>query len=87
PVIPHYTGAELFKGQQLHTRDYQTAEAFTGKHVVIVGGGISALQLLDEISQVTTTTWVTRSEPQFRETPFTEEDGRAAVAIVEDRVR
>ncbi|MBB5090472.1 NAD(P)-binding domain-containing protein [Pseudochrobactrum saccharolyticum] len=87
PVIPHYTGAELFKGQQLHTRDYQTAEAFIGKHVVIVGGGISALQLLDEISQVTTTTWVTRSEPQFRETPFTEEDGRAAVAIVEDRVR
>ena len=87
PVIPHYTGAELFKGQQLHTRDYQTAEAFAGKHVVIVGGGISALQLLDEISQVTSTTWVTRSEPQFRETPFTEEDGRAAVAIVEDRVR
>lgn len=87
PVIPHYTGAELFKGQQLHTRDYQTAKAFSGKHVIIVGGGISALQLLDEISQVTTTTWVTRSEPQFRETPFTEEDGRAAVAIVEDRVR
>ena len=87
PVIPHYTGAELFKGQQLHTRDYQAAEAFAGKHVIIVGGGISALQLLDEISQVTTTTWVTRSEPQFRETPFSEEDGRAAVAIVEDRVR
>jgi len=87
PVIPHYTGAELFKGQQLHTRDYQTAEVFSGRHVIIVGGGISALQLLDEISQVTTTTWVTRSEPQFRETPFTEEDGRAAVAIVEDRVR
>jgi cation diffusion facilitator CzcD-associated flavoprotein CzcO len=87
PVIPHYTGAELFKGQQLHTRDYQTAEVFSGKHIIIVGGGISALQLLDEISQVTTTTWVTRTEPQFRETPFTEEDGRAAVAIVEDRVR
>lgn len=87
PVIPHYAGAELFKGQQLHTRDYQTANVFKGKHVIIVGGGISAMQLLDEISQVTTTTWVTRREPQFRETPFTEEDGRAAVAIVEDRVR
>lgn len=87
PIIPHYAGAELFKGQQLHTRDYQTADLFKGKHVVIVGGGISALQLLDEISQATTTTWVTRREPQFRETPFTEEDGRAAVAIVEDRVR
>ncbi|MBA8878842.1 NAD(P)-binding domain-containing protein [Phyllobacterium myrsinacearum] len=87
PYIPAYPGADIFKGQQLHTRDYQTADAFVGKHVVVVGGGISALQLLDEISRVTSTTWVTRQEPQFRDQPFTSEDGRAAVAIVEDRVR
>lgn len=36
---------------------------------------------------MTTTDWVTRCEPQFHEGPFTPEDGRAAVAIVEDRVR
>lgn len=87
PYIPAYPGSELFKGRQLHTRDYRTAEEFAGKHVVIVGGGISALQHLDEISKVTGTTWVTRSEPRFREGSFTPEDGRAAVAIVEDRVR
>jgi flavin-binding monooxygenase-like protein len=76
-----------FTGRQLHTRDYRTAAEFAGKHVIVVGGGISALQLLDEISRVTTTTWVTRRPPEFRAGPFTEERGRAAVALVEDRVR
>lgn len=87
PIIPDYPGAERFKGRQLHTRDYRNAQEFAGQHVVIVGGGISALQLLDEISRVASTTWVTRREPQFRDRPFTPEDGRAAVALVEDRVR
>ena len=87
PYIPTYPGADRFKGRQLHTRDYRTPDEFADQHVVVVGSGVSALQLLDEISRVTSTTWVTRREPQFRETPFTPEDGRSAVAIVEDRVR
>ena len=87
PYIPEYPGAERFAGRQLHTRDYRTADEFTGKHVVIVGGGISAIQLLDEISRVTTTTWVTRRPPEFRAGPFDEEAGRAAVKLVEERVR
>ncbi|MGW6701589.1 NAD(P)-binding domain-containing protein [Nocardia sp. NPDC055049] len=87
PFIPRYPGADTFAGRQLHTRDYRTADGFAGKHVVVVGGGISAVQLLDEISLVTSTTWVTRSEPRWRETPFAEQDGRDAVALVEDRVR
>lgn len=87
PHIPDYPGADRFQGRQLHTKDYKTAEDFGGKHVVIVGAGISAIQLLDEISRITSTTWVTRRPPEFRPGTFTEEDGRAAVAIVEDRVR
>lgn len=87
PYVPEIPGAERFRGRQLHTRDYRTAEEFAGQHVVIVGAGISAIQLLDEVSRVTTTTWVTRRPPDFREGPFDEEAGRAAVAIVEDRVR
>ncbi len=87
PFVPRYRGQETFTGRQLHTRDYHDAAEFTGKHVVVVGGGISAVQLLDEISQVTSTTWVTRREPVFREGEFTPEAGRAAVAQVEDRVR
>lgn len=87
PFIPDYPGRERFGGRQLHTRDYRRAEEFAGQHVVVVGGGISAIQLLDEISRITTTTWVTRRPPIFRQGPFDQEAGRAAVKQVEDRVR
>ena len=87
PYIPEYPGADRFRGRQLHTKDYTTSDEFVGRHVIIVGGGISAVQLLDELSRVTTTTWVTRTPPDFREGPFDEQRGREAVAIVEDRVR
>ncbi len=87
PYVPDIPGASRFRGRQLHTKDYRTADEFAGLHVVIVGAGISAIQLLDEISRVTTTTWVTRREPQFLDRLFDENLGRAAVAIVEDRVR
>ncbi|MEO6285441.1 MAG: hypothetical protein ABIN80_09785 [Dyadobacter sp.] len=39
--IPNYLGADLFTGEQLHTRDFKTADYFKGKHVVVVGEGIS----------------------------------------------
>ncbi|UFS95239.1 FAD-dependent oxidoreductase [Nocardia huaxiensis] len=87
PFIPFYRGADTFAGRQLHAHDYRTASEFAGKQVVVVGGGITAIQLLDEISEVTTTTWVTRREPVFRDDEFSPDAGRAAVAIVEDRVR
>lgn len=87
PYIPDYPGKDTFRGRQLHTRDYRAADEFAGQHVVIVGAGISAIQLLDEISQVTSTTWTTRREPDFRDAEFTPEAGRAAVALVEERVR
>ncbi|MCM6773065.1 NAD(P)/FAD-dependent oxidoreductase [Nocardia sp. CDC159] len=87
PFIPYYRGAETFAGRQLHAHDYRTAAEFAGTHVVVVGAGITAVQLLDEISRVTTTTWVSRTEPRWREGPFTPEAGRRAVAMVEERVR
>ena len=87
PQIPYYPGRELFQGQQLHTHDYRTPDVFAGKRVLIAGAGISALQMLDEISRVTDVIWVTRRPPEFHEGDFTPEDGRAAVARVEERVR
>ena len=87
PYVPDYPGRELFRGRQLHTHDYRTAEEFRGQHVLVVGGGISAIQLLNEISKITTTTWVTRTPPRWREGPFNQEAGRAAVKLVEERVR
>lgn len=87
PQIPYYPGRELFQGRQLHAHDYRQAQDFAGQRVAIVGAGISALQMLDEISQVTDTIWLTRRPPEFHEGEFTPEDGRAAVARVEERVR
>ena len=87
PFWPSYPGRATFRGRQLHTTDYVRADEFAGQHVVVVGGGHSAVQLLAEISAVTTTTWVTRRPPQWREGPFDERVGRAAVAMVEAAVR
>lgn len=87
PHCPQYPGWEKFQGRQLHTGEYKHAEEFAGKHVIIVGGGISAVQLLGEISKVTQTTWVTRRPPDFRKYEFNPELGREAVALVEKRVR
>jgi cation diffusion facilitator CzcD-associated flavoprotein CzcO len=55
--------------------------------VVVVGGGTSAVQQLIEISEVADTTWVTRRPPVWRTEQFDEDAGRAAVALVERRVR
>src|SRR5690606_16841451 len=53
PRCPHYPGWEKFRGRQLHTAEYKNASEFRGMHVLIVGGGISAIQLLGEISELT----------------------------------
>jgi cation diffusion facilitator CzcD-associated flavoprotein CzcO len=88
PFVPRWPGQETFRGRQLHTADYRGPAEFAGKRVVVVGGGTSAVQLLLEIAPVAAaTTWVTRRPPVWREGPFKEQDGRAAVALVDERVR
>lgn len=87
PFWPIYPGQFTFKGRQLHVADYVSAEEFRGLHVIVVGGGISAVGLLDEISKVTSTSWFTRREPVWREAAFDQQAGHDAVALVEDRVR
>ncbi|AEN08537.1 MULTISPECIES: NAD(P)-binding domain-containing protein [unclassified Streptomyces] len=88
PFWPRYPGQETFRGRQLHTADYPGPEEFAGLRVVVVGGGASGTQHLMEIAEVAAATyWVTRRPPVFHEGPFGQEQGRAAVAMVEERVR
>lgn len=82
PVLPDHPGKATFQGRQLHTKDYASLEEFTGQRVAIVGGGISALQHLEEISRVAKTFWYTRREPLFREDGFSEQQGRDAISQV-----
>lgn len=87
PFWPRYPGQQRFRGRQLHVADYVSRDEFAGKRVVIVGAGVSAVQLLDEISHVADTYWVTRREPEWVEDEFDVPARVAAIAGVEDRVR
>ncbi len=83
PTLPTYPGQETFLGRQLHTRDYQGPEEFVGHRVAVVGGGISAVQQLEEISRVAPTAWYTRREPVFLAGEFDHETiGRDTIARV-----
>jgi thioredoxin reductase len=86
PFVPAYPGAATFAGEQLHTVDYPGPSHFAGKRVLVVGGGASAVQFLGEIAPLADTIWVTRREPVWRDS-FSRDDGRAAIALVEERVR
>ncbi|MFE1876631.1 FAD-dependent oxidoreductase [Streptomyces sp. NPDC059496] len=88
PFWPRYPGQETFRGRQLHTANYPGPQEFAGARVIVVGGGTSAVQHLLEIAEVAAeTTWVTRRPPVFRDGGFGEAEGRAAVALVDERVR
>ncbi|MEE8600698.1 NAD(P)-binding domain-containing protein [Euzebya tangerina] len=86
PFWPAYPGRDTFEGRQLHSATYDGPASFAGQHVIVVGGGISALQHLAEISEVAETTWVTRRPPEWFEGPLTPERGRQVVAAVAARV-
>ncbi|MFC9677497.1 NAD(P)-binding domain-containing protein [Streptomyces sp. NPDC056949] len=88
PFWPRYPGQETFRGRQLHTAIYPGPEAFRGQRVIVVGGGASGTQHLMEIAPyAAATTWVTRRPPVYNEGTFDENLGRAAVALVDERVR
>lgn len=87
PFWPFSPGQSSFAGRQLHVADYVSADEFAGQRVVIVGAGISAVQLLEEISHVAETFWVTRRAPDWSEEAFDIPARVAAIAGVEDRVR
>jgi cation diffusion facilitator CzcD-associated flavoprotein CzcO len=87
PFWPTLPGMRDFSGRQLHTAGYPGPDAFAGHRVLVVGGGISAVQALIELGPVTAEQhWITRRPPAFVDREFTAEFGRAAVRLVEDRV-
>nr|WP_206184935.1 NAD(P)-binding domain-containing protein [Thermoactinospora rubra] len=88
PHWPFYPGAAGFRGRQLHYAGYRGPGEFAGARVVVVGGGASAMHVLSEVADVAAgVLWVTRRPPVFRSGDFSEEERRAAVAMVEARVR
>ena len=67
PVLPRLPGASEFRGLQLHSAHYRDAAAFTGRSVIVVGGGNSGAQIVAELtaSASTTVDWATLERPVF----------------------
>lgn len=66
PVIPQIPGADTFSGELLHTVDYRRASDFTGKRVVVVGGGNSGAQIAaDLLETAASLDWTTRRPPRL----------------------
>ena len=63
PFWPAYPGQRTFAGRQLHAHDYTGAAQFADQHVIVVGGGCSAVHVLLELQHHASTTWVTRHAP------------------------
>ena len=65
PIIPEVNGIKIFKGKQLHSSEYQKAEDFSNKKVLVVGEGNSGAQILAQVSKVTKTKWAVKNKPEF----------------------
>ncbi|MBJ2119571.1 NAD(P)/FAD-dependent oxidoreductase [Arthrobacter sp. MSA 4-2] len=88
PYLPYYPGRDLFRGQQLHTHGFRAAPDFTGKRVLVVGGGTSAAQFLLQLNDAgASTIWSTRRPVEWLDRDFTPEWGREIEAAVNARTR
>lgn len=84
PHIPFHTGVDQFAGRHVHTQNYGGVENFAGQRVLVVGGGTSAIQFLQELdASGIETVWSTRSVPRWTAKPFDEEWGRQVEADVQ----
>ena len=65
PNVPILRGRELFGGRIIHSAAYRTPDEFAGHRVVVVGGGNSGAQIVADLFERASVTWVTRRPPSF----------------------
>lgn len=65
PHIPAMPDQERFRGEIIHSSSYHNAVPFTGKRVVIVGGGETAADICNEIAQTATKCHVSQRNGQW----------------------
>jgi thioredoxin reductase len=88
PYIPHYPGLDRFRGRRLHTRDFRSAQEFRGERVLVVGGGTSALQFIQQLAaHGAEPVWTTRRTPQWTARTFDAEWGLDVERSVSARTR
>lgn len=70
PFAPWTPGVRDFGGEQAHVCSIESLEPYRGRRVLVVGGGRSALAVLQELARMgVETSWSTRREPDFIEAP------------------
>ncbi|MGW6316437.1 ArsO family NAD(P)H-dependent flavin-containing monooxygenase [Streptomyces sp. NPDC055099] len=84
PFIPAVPGRAQFRGQQLHTVEYRSPRDFTGRRVVVVGGGNSGAQIAADLAYDSDLTWVTQRPARFLADDI---DGRALFDVATARRR
>ncbi|KPP71664.1 dimethylaniline monooxygenase-like, partial [Scleropages formosus] len=52
PYIPPIPGMDKFSGMLMHSHNYRSAEPFAGKSMVLLGAGLSGLDIAMELSSV-----------------------------------
>ncbi|MFE0265351.1 FAD-dependent oxidoreductase [Nocardiopsis alba] len=85
PFRPHMPGIADFRGRQISTPEYREAAEFSGRRVLVVGGGTSAVGFLRELEGVAAETiWVTRRPVTFVNDP---KGGVKAVRAADEAAR
>lgn len=51
PVIPDWSGRDLFTGLLLHSSEYRNAEPFRGRRVLVVGPGSSGMEIAYDLTE------------------------------------
>lgn len=85
PFVPFYPGMAEFDGRHLHTSDYVDAEDFRDRHVVVVGGGTSAIGFMLELEEVAAgLTWVSRRPIDWLDRQELDLEGASAAVAIQD---
>jgi Pyridine nucleotide-disulphide oxidoreductase len=85
PFVPYYPGMPEFAGRHVHTSDYTAAEDFRDKHVVVVGGGTSAIGFMLELEDVAAgLTWVSRRPIDWLDRQELDLEGASAAVSLQD---
>ncbi|WP_159601861.1 NAD(P)-binding domain-containing protein [Agromyces humi] len=85
PFVPYYPGMADFAGRHLHTSDYVDAADFRDQHVVVVGGGTSAIGFMLELEEVAAgLTWVSRRPIDWLDRQELDLEGASAAVALQD---